>query len=297
MRERLPLYDLAGRRFGRLAVMTYVPSARWLCRCDCGVEKVITSGALRRGYTNSCGCLRRETMRKLRTKHGGASTPTYRVWLGMKQRCDNPNEKFYAHYGGRGIVVCKRWQKFENFLADMGPKPDGAHSIDRKDNNGDYKPSNCRWSTWVEQANNKRNNRVLEYQGRRQTVSEWARELGLKASTLHRRLGIGWSAADVLTRPKFGMVAFDGRVQSIHDWAKEVGISAGTIYKRLQYGWPMDKALTATRQDNSPKKLTFRGRTKSLGAWARELGMRPAVIHTRIYRGWPVAKALSTPVR
>lgn len=118
----------------------------------------------------------------------------------MIERCTNPNDQQYERYGGRGIKVCERWRKFENFLADMGEPPPGLQ-IDRIDNEGDYCSSNCRWATRVQQARNKRNNRVIEYRGRAQPLAAWAEETGLNANTIRHRLNLGWSVERALTEP------------------------------------------------------------------------------------------------
>lgn len=131
-------------------------------------------------------------------KHGMSFTPTYKIWSGMTKRCTNPNYFLYARYGGRGIKVCERWKKFENFLADMGERPEGM-SIERMDNDGDYSPENCRWASRVEQANNMSSNRFLEFQGVRHTCAEWARKIGIRYATLQDRLRQGWSVEDTLT--------------------------------------------------------------------------------------------------
>lgn len=289
-------YDLTGQRFGRLAVIRYDPGKGWLCHCDCGTEKFILSGSLRSG-TISCGCFRKEKMRVLRTKHGhaGKGSAVYIAWQGMKRRCEDPNNKHYADYGGRGIKVCDRWQDFANFLEDMGPKPTRSHSIDRMKNDEDYCPDNCRWATKVEQANNKRSNRVLEFNGRKLTVSEWARELGVQASALHRRLGNGWSVEDTLSRPLGRMISFNGRTQSLQDWAKEIGVSTATIHGRRKRGWPLDKVLSAPKQV-VPTILKFQGRKQTLALWAKELGIRAGAIHSRLNRGLSVDEALSKPI-
>jgi hypothetical protein len=133
--------------------------------------------------------------------HGYAKTPTWHAWTHMRARCRNKNARDYARYGGRGITVDPRWESFENFLADMGERPDG-HSLDRIDNNGNYAPGNCRWAKEITQQNNKRSNRHLTFDGREQTVAEWARELGIKpVDKLYRRLYRGWSIEQALTTP------------------------------------------------------------------------------------------------
>lgn len=155
--------DLTGERFGRLIVLRdvgrYNGGVLWLCECDCGRLIRVASGKLREGVTKSCGCWRRDNMIKMnkeRSTHGMFNTPIYRTWNAMLQRCENPNNTAYKWYGERGIFVCERWHKFENFLEDMGPRPEGK-SIDRwPDNEGNYELGNCRWATSKEQVNNQR---------------------------------------------------------------------------------------------------------------------------------------------
>lgn len=131
----------------------------------------------------------------------GKSSKTFQVWHDMIRRCRSKNRKDYCRYGGRGIDVCDRWLKFENFLADMGEKPDGM-SIDRKDNNGNYEPGNCRWATSIEQSANKRNNVLLTYLGKTQHVAAWASETGIKHSTIRKRISKGWTIERALTARK-----------------------------------------------------------------------------------------------
>lgn len=146
-----------------------------------------------------------------RHKHGHCITvgrsPTYRSWHSMKQRASNPNDANARHYSERGIVVCKRWLKFENFLTDMGERPDGQ-CLERIDNNKGYSPSNCRWATQAEQMRNRRSNVFIEYEGKRQTVRDWSVELGIPFTTLRTRMKAGWKTERVLTTKRFAKNQF-----------------------------------------------------------------------------------------
>jgi hypothetical protein len=180
--------DISGLTFGRALVLrlSEVRSgrSRFWCRCDCGKEFVAMAQSLKSGHTRSCGCLYRESrvQKGKNLTHGMSHTREHDSWGHMRKRCENPRDEAWPDYGGRGITVCERWQKFENFYADMGACPDGFE-IER-DN---YEPGNCRWASRKEQTNNTRRNRMVELGGELVTVAQLAEATGLKYSTAYWR--------------------------------------------------------------------------------------------------------------
>lgn len=162
---------------------------------ECGTERLVLGGSLKNGKTKSCGCLQRESVIERNisnSTHGHTvkqmSNKTYQAWKGIKDRCFNKDSNGYKNYGGRGISICERWaNSFERFLADMGEAPRGM-SIDRINNNGNYEPSNCKWSTPKEQANNRRSNRHTNITGKALSIAQAAFALGVKYSTLLYRI-------------------------------------------------------------------------------------------------------------
>lgn len=203
--------DITGQRFGAwtalgLSEVQRYPSKSWDCVCDCGTERSILAGALRRGDSTNCGCLAAAAASLRFTTHGMSRTPEYRAWNSMQQRCYNPKRRGYDNYGGRGITVCDEWlASFEAFFRDVGPRPSPEHSIDRINSDGNYEPGNVRWATVGVQNRNTSRNRMMTHDGRTQPMQAWAEELGLSQATLSARINTyGWSVERALTTPKAG---------------------------------------------------------------------------------------------
>src|SRR5574341_1719101 len=209
--------DRSGHRIGRLSVLSRAPNhgykVYWLCRCVCGKEvERAASNLSRHQEKQSCGCLQKETLaaqlRKRNTRHGhcagrgpGGRSPTYGSWRAMVYRCHSPSDSSYAKYGAKGVMVCARWRKnFENFLADMGERPNGT-TLDRIDNTKGYEPGNVRWATATTQQNNRSCTQFIEFEGRRLSIGQWATERGIPFGALAQRIKMGWTAERALTEP------------------------------------------------------------------------------------------------
>lgn len=214
-----------GERYGRLVIISTTPNKtnagirHYLCLCDCGNKKEVAISHLRDGHTRSCGCMQQENRIQSRLKHGhngrGTRTRLYRIWGNMNSRC---NDKENELYGGRGVTVCDEWaQDFSAFKAwAMANGYSDELSIDRIDVNGNYEPSNCRWATVKEQSRNKRNSRMLTYNGKTQTVADWADETSLTAHQIENRLLRGWKTEDIFERPIRSAAGNAGNVKQIH---------------------------------------------------------------------------------
>lgn len=194
---------LLGREFGNLKVIhEYPPGEKLcLCRCDCGTETKVIRGQLLSGKTKSCGCLLLNGPVRHGHARSGHHSKTYRTWSQMIYRCSNPEDDSFKHYGGRGIKVCPRWADFENFLADMGERPDGV-TIERVDNNGNYEPSNCRWASAKDQCRNRRSNRIFTINGTTACLAEFCENHGQPYAVVNMRINkLGWSIERALTTP------------------------------------------------------------------------------------------------
>lgn len=195
--------DITGEKFGKLTI-TGINIERslskrkyWNCICECGGTTVAESTHIRRGKIRSCGCLRKVCHT---ATHRMSKTREFSTWQKINGRCHRVTDPKFSSYGGRGIYVCERWRSsFMNFYEDMGPKPSPEHSVDRIDNDGPYSPENCRWATIIEQANNKRTNIRVEWEGETVTLTNLCRKLNIKPAPVRSRLKDAWSIQDAVS--------------------------------------------------------------------------------------------------
>lgn len=205
--------DKTGMKFGRLTVISLAGQLKWggyswNCKCECGNEIVAQGGNLATGHTTSCGCWCVEKATEIGARkrtHGHSRLENrsieYITWQSLRQRCCNPNASGYADYGGRGITVCERWEKFENFLEDMGNRPTPTYTIERLRVNGNYEPSNCVWATMKEQSRNKRNSRLITMLGATMHFYDWCDAFKINSGVLAARLRKKWPIEKALTEP------------------------------------------------------------------------------------------------
>lgn len=199
--------NLIGMKFNRLKVLEEVeypnhPERKWKCQCDCGKIITVFGSNIRRNHTKSCGCLRKEESSYRNSTHRKTESEEYKIWSGMKYRCNSPACRSYPNYGGRGIKVCEEWSaSFELFHRDMGDRPGPEYSLDRIDPNGNYSKDNCRWATSKEQSLNKTCNVRYLFNGENLTLVEWGKRLGIRYHTLRKRISYGWSIEKTLTEP------------------------------------------------------------------------------------------------
>lgn len=203
--------DRAGQRFDRLTALNradnlYGRHTAWLCRCDCGNTTVVSGNSLQQGNVKSCGCLGYETKQNMHTKHGDCGTRLYDIYHNMKGRCYDKKDTRYKYYGGRGIQICDEWLGEDGYLTfkkwSFSNDYSGNLLIERKDNDGNYSPENCKWATIKEQANNTRQNRRFTYDGETKTIAEWSEKVNIAYPCLRKRLMLrGWNIEKALTTP------------------------------------------------------------------------------------------------
>ena len=204
--------DLTGMVFGKLTAIEPVKKVKngdmlWRCKCDCGNESLVQSGNLKSGHTKSCGCYRVDWCKENCTKHGLEHSRLYKIWFNMNLRCLDETNTNYHRYGGRCISVCDEWkenlQAFVDWAMANGYRDD--LTLDRIDNDGNYEPSNCRWVSMREQANNRRSNVAITFNGKTKTMKQWANDVGIPYKVVWQRIQkLGWSAERALTEPVKG---------------------------------------------------------------------------------------------
>lgn len=247
------LNNLIGKKFGRLIVLERSNDkgrrVKWLCSCDCGGTKEVVSDQLMSGKTKSCGCLKKEAIASVNFSHGMAKSREYKSWSHAKARCNNPNDAKYPLYGARGISMCSEWESsFERFLTDMGCAPVTA-TLDRIDVNGNYEPSNCRWATVKQQANNTRANIVVSAFGFTGTLKQTAEHFGVDYKMIHARITRGMCIESAIKMPikKANQVTFNGFTGSLKEVSEHFGASYGFIRQRIsRYGDTLEDALKKT---------------------------------------------------
>ncbi len=233
-----------------------------------------------------------------RFKHGLWRHPLYARWRVMINRCENPKNKSFRHYGARGITVCDRWHDFPSYLEDVGTPPSARHQLDRIDNDGPYSPENCRWSTIEENNSNRSFSHIIEHEGRRLSCSQWARELGTSPSMIALRAERGWTVEMAVTTPPRNcpprLLTHNGETLPLCEWARRLGVGWSTIDTRLAKGWSVEDAVTIPSR--RPRQVfTFQGETRTLKDWARHICISRDTLYMRIRNGWSIERALTHP--
>jgi len=267
------LAPYTGETFGRWVVIAPRRAGSGevsvLCRCACGTSKRVGVSALRRGKSLSCGCYRSEHLAEYGATHGRSRSPEYRAWAGMIQRCTNKSSSVYPRYGGRGIKVCEQWRRsFESFLHDMGERPSSKHSLDRVDNDGDYKPGNCRWANHKVQRRNQDQSRVRLVDcsdGANMVARDAAARYEISYPTLLGRLARGWDDRRALTTPpaecRRGVkYTYRGKSYTLQELSNMSGVAYGTLFARItRYGWSASESVEHKRKTRKDAGAT-RGR-------------------------------------
>lgn len=195
--------DFTNQKFGRLTAVAPIKKPwsskyYWRCKCDCGREVEVLGSNLSCGNTTSCGCYGRGRLGEISMRHGMSKSRIFKIWAGIRKRCNNPKMKSYDRYGGRGIKVCPQWDAFIGFYNDMRHGYADHLTLERINPDGDYEPNNCRWATMKEQARNKRNTKLIECGGEARTAAEWEEITGANRTTIGWRLKRGWTSREAI---------------------------------------------------------------------------------------------------
>lgn len=244
------MQDLTNQKFNKLTVMSLAFKTEnyhyvWICKCECGATKAVSTSHLKNGGVKTCGNRLCKTGRKT---HGMSHTRLYRIWRAMIERCTCETNVGYKNYGGRGIKVCPQWLEFINFYSEMKSGYKEGLSIDRVNNDGDYCLVNCKWSTPREQNNNRRGNKIIISKGIAKTCAEWSRDLGGNPCLVQLRIKQGWTKERAVTEPinlyHSKLITFNGMTLTDKEWSLKIGGSRDLVRTRLRRGWSKEKALT-----------------------------------------------------
>lgn len=288
--------NIIGEKFGKLTVIEIDKEntkrqKKFICKCECGNTKSLYKVNLTNGKTLSCGCLFQEK----KVKHGLSRTRQYNIWRGMVNRCHKPNTKHYDYYGGRGIEVCKEWR--EDFMSFYNWSLENGYSeeltIDRKDVNGNYEPSNCRWATMEEQSNNRRNTLHIEHNGEEHTIRELSEKTGETYSVLYSRYKQGYSIEEILNgKDKTEII----RVKEL---SEQAGVTYSSMYQRVQRGVPEEDLLKSPKElfvENTKRHLIeIDGEQKTLYQLAKEVGISYPSMYGRFKKGLTGKELLAPP--
>lgn len=309
----IPYEEIPKMKFGRLKPIRMMEGkgrTKWLCKCDCGNETIVTQKNLCNGNTKSCGCFSMES-RRARNKGYQNKERLYIVWIGMRERCNNPNNNSYKWYGAIGVTVCEEWERdycaFKRWALETGydeTLPRGAQTIERKDPNKDYSPENCEWKTIQQQQRNKRGSVLYEMNGEKHILREWSEILNVDYDLLRSRVGTyGWTLEQAISEPKQSKVnvkkikiEYNGESLTIREWAQKLGISENTIRARMSKARMLaskdpEYILQTVKVKTIYKTIIeYNGKSQNLREWAKELGINYTTLKDRYKRGCSIEK-------
>lgn len=299
---------LVGSIFSRLKVIQIGEKSRYryfaICKCECGSDsKLVRADHLVSGKTLSCGCLQKEKS----TTHGLTKSIHYDRWKNMIDRCENLDNSSYSRYGGRGIKVCKRWHDLAVFVKDLPPGYFAGAEIDRKDNDGNYEPSNVRWSTKQENCSNRRGRRDIEFKGEVKSLTEWSSQYNLPVPLIWGRLNAGWTVESAFTTSAIEADArmataryarwgdtkqfmLNGDPKTIAELSMLSGLPEKLLRQRLcEKGWSIERAMLPKEED---KTVMLDGKQYTIAQLSDRTGISKALLRKRIFeRGWSIEKA------